>query len=279
MVSGDYGGAWKIVGASVTGSSHSKTGVPCQDAHAWRRVRDEWVVMAVADGAGSEPLSELGSRTTVDCAVAGLSTCVQRHLDGTALLNDAAAWQAALRGVLATCRDALAQAAAARDRPVRELACTVLLTVLGPASTSAIHVGDGAIVYEKEDGGIEVLSKPVTGEFINEVTFLSAGHALESAQFSHLTERALSVAVFTDGIQMQTLRFPNWDPFLPFFENLFSFLRRQTDASIAGAELEGMLNSPQLRKFSKDDITLVVASRRSRTDARIESVQQPVASH
>ena len=279
MSSGNDDGIWKVVGASVTGSSHSKTGVPCQDAHAWRRVQDEWVVIAVADGAGSEPCSELGSRTAVDCAVVELSRCVHGHIDGTGPLNDAAAWHAALRRVLATCRDALAQMAAARERPVRELSCTLLLTVLGPAVTSSIHVGDGAIVYEGEDGGIKVLSKPNTGEYINEVTFLPASNALETAQFSHSEDRALSAAVFTDGIQMQTLTFPNWDPFLPFFENLFAFLHRQTDAAIAGAELEVMLNSQKLRKFSKDDITLVVASRRSKTDGSIEIVQQPAVSH
>ena len=45
--------AWRAVGASVVGTSHIKTGAPCQDSHHLEIVGAEPIVVMVAsDGAG-----------------------------------------------------------------------------------------------------------------------------------------------------------------------------------------------------------------------------------
>ena len=54
-------GHWHVAGVSVRGVSHIKRGQPCQDSHVWRELPGGAVVMAVADGAGSAILSQLGS--------------------------------------------------------------------------------------------------------------------------------------------------------------------------------------------------------------------------
>ena len=49
------GGVWRVTGASVPGVSHLRSGLPCQDAHAWRQEAGGVLIAAVADGAGSAP--------------------------------------------------------------------------------------------------------------------------------------------------------------------------------------------------------------------------------
>ena len=44
---------WRIVGASVQGTSHQKDDIPCQDAHGYRVLLSGAIVVAVADGAGT----------------------------------------------------------------------------------------------------------------------------------------------------------------------------------------------------------------------------------
>ncbi len=62
--------AWRCAYASVTGSSHERTGTPCQDAGLCRVVRSPGgasILLAVAsDGAGSAARSADGARLAVD---------------------------------------------------------------------------------------------------------------------------------------------------------------------------------------------------------------------
>src|SRR5690349_8763713 len=59
---------WTVLGESVTGTSHRVRNVPCQDAFRLRTfgATGEWLVMAVADGAGSASHSETGATLACD---------------------------------------------------------------------------------------------------------------------------------------------------------------------------------------------------------------------
>ncbi|MGQ9600783.1 MAG: protein phosphatase 2C domain-containing protein, partial [Anaerolineae bacterium] len=61
---------WKVIGKSVRGEAHKREGKPCQDAIQWHQ-GDEFAVLAVADGHGSErsPYSDRGAQFTVEVAV------------------------------------------------------------------------------------------------------------------------------------------------------------------------------------------------------------------
>ena len=52
---------WHVAAASARGTSHEKTGQPCQDAHDWRILPDDGLVVAVADGASSAALGQIGA--------------------------------------------------------------------------------------------------------------------------------------------------------------------------------------------------------------------------
>ncbi|MBC8229713.1 SUMF1/EgtB/PvdO family nonheme iron enzyme [bacterium] len=75
---------WKVLGASVRGTSHTKSGQPCQDAHAWVKLPDGTLVAAVSDGAGSAALAEVGADSAVKAAVRVLESkltegCLERN--------------------------------------------------------------------------------------------------------------------------------------------------------------------------------------------------------
>ena len=60
---------WRVVAASVCGTSHQKRSQPCQDDHFWHSRNDGVLIAAVADGAGSASLGEVGAQIAVRTAV------------------------------------------------------------------------------------------------------------------------------------------------------------------------------------------------------------------
>jgi hypothetical protein len=60
---------WRVVASSVRGTSHEKTGQPCQDAHRWEMSSEKIMLAAVADGAGSAPLGEVGATIAAQTAI------------------------------------------------------------------------------------------------------------------------------------------------------------------------------------------------------------------
>lgn len=72
------GAAWRILGASLAGSSHLAAGLPCQDAHGWRELPGGVWLAAVADGAGSAPRSDEGAALAVDAALEALAAAADR---------------------------------------------------------------------------------------------------------------------------------------------------------------------------------------------------------
>jgi serine/threonine protein phosphatase PrpC len=53
----------------MRGTSHEKTGQPCQGAHCWNLLSGDVLVVAVADGAGSAALGEIGAAIAAQTAI------------------------------------------------------------------------------------------------------------------------------------------------------------------------------------------------------------------
>lgn len=65
---------WRVLAASVCGTSHQHRSIPCQDACCWKRGSDDILLAAVADGAGSVTRSDLGANVAVEAAIDFLAT-------------------------------------------------------------------------------------------------------------------------------------------------------------------------------------------------------------
>jgi hypothetical protein len=245
---------WEVVAASVRGLSHERRGQPCQDAHFWKVLPSGVLVVAVADGAGSASMAEIGAGTAARAVVEAIAA---EAPDADSSEADAW-WQALIAGVLKTARTAVEAEAASLQACPRDLASTLIALVATPSIVVAGQVGDGAAVVCDIDGNLLALTTPQSGEFINETTFLVSRDALDGAQVTIWRGSPRHVAVFSDGLQMLGLRMPCGSPHAPFFAPLFKFLEDMTDE-----ELAAFLCSPRLRQRADDDLTLLLAELRN----------------
>ncbi|MGI8553815.1 MAG: protein phosphatase 2C domain-containing protein, partial [Dehalococcoidia bacterium] len=94
---------WRVLGASVAGSGHRRIGRGCDDAHAYRRLDDGTLVLAVADGAGSASRSADGAARAVQAVLESAETA----LNGRELPGDEAGWQLILEALLREARAAV----------------------------------------------------------------------------------------------------------------------------------------------------------------------------
>jgi hypothetical protein len=232
--------SWRVIGASVIGTSHQSRRSVCQDAHAFRALDDGTVILAVADGAGSASRSAEGAAAAVEAAAEFLS----RNL----CLTDA----------LSAARCAVEQLAS-EDAAIEAFATTLLLVAITASEIAIAQIGDGSIVVQHRDGSLDVLTEASRAEYANHTTFLTAPDALAEAAFaSRPADGVRGVAVMTDGMQMLAVRHDNNQAFPAFFTPVFRFA---ADPSSNDAGVAEFLMSSAVNSRTDDDKTLVLATR------------------
>jgi hypothetical protein len=215
---------WKVLGASVTGNSHVAKGTGCQDASGWR-THAGVTCLAVADGAGSRPLSATGSALAVEQA---LETVARLASDETPP-EDLTDW---LRAAFDSARDRIAAFASSTERKPGEYAATLAVAILTPDYIAVGQVGDGITVVG--GGGRYIAVHPeVKGEYVNETFFLTASDWYEHLRVTVLAGAADVVALSTDGLRYKITNTKTGAPFGPFFDGLLSYVKG-TEASSDG---------------------------------------------
>jgi hypothetical protein len=247
---------WRVIGASVRGLRHEKSGKPCQDAHHWQVTTDNILVATVADGAGSANLAEVGA---VEAARAAIEHLSQRD-SKMSWPADETGWRSLLMEALKTAREALVGEAAAKQVLLRELATTLLLVVATPDVVAAAQVGDGAVVLAEGSDNLIALTRPTVSEYLNETTFLTSNDALEMAQIAVHPGGLKQLAMLSDGLQMLALKMPTGTPHVPFFLPLLRLVEKAVDASAAQDQLTAFLTSAKVRERADDDLTLLLAN-------------------
>jgi hypothetical protein len=215
------------------------------------------VALAVSDGAGSAPLSDLGSKLAVHAAIGAVQAGLACRPFESENADDERRWRALLSNAASTARDEVIEVARRLHRSPRDLASTLILTVATPTLTAAIQIGDGGAVVENPEGEVRALTRPDSGEFMGEATFLVSRQAVEGAQIV-IAPRSQSVALFSDGLQLLALVYPTWEPFAPFFRSTFDFFRNNSDDDVA-TKIEAFLSSERLLARTDDDVTLLLA--------------------
>ena len=238
---------WRVVAASTRGTSHIKTGLPCQDSHTWRSVPPGVLIAAVADGAGSASSSELGSVVAAQAAVDEIA-------DDPTLrdwLDSSYDWEPRLRHALSSARAAVERAAAEIGQPSRELATTLIVLVVSASRVLVAQVGDGAVVASDHDGGIFPVTNPPTDEYVNRTVFLTGAGAPEHAQLAIWRGTVEHVAAFSDGLQRLALQMSDSMPHKPFFTPLFQFIDQALDVMFADLRSFALFISKIHFKFGK----------------------------
>ena len=255
-----------VVRASEQGTSHSRTGQPCQDSS---RVGGDApggiFVAAIADGAGSAEISADGSRIAARAATKTTS----RLLDLDVHPLNAGALKEILEESILSAKKELKAEAQRQKRPLKQFATTLIVPLRAPEITGAAQVGDGAMVTAgdgisaDEDGDYTLFSAPQCGEYANTTNFITSSGWRATHAIGMLRESVSRVAMFTDGVQSIALNATSGNtPHVPFFDPLFSWADKQEDASAAGDNIGAFLSTPRVTVRAGDDLTLLLGVRR-----------------
>ena len=262
-------GSWRLAAASVRGKLHAHRGGWREDAyrHGVANAADgTYSVVVVSDGAGSAPLSRVGSnllcQTALDFLCAQLSQSAPLAGDSKELIERNLPL---LRGVLVeAARLALQKIrdeAAQRAAKISDFACTLLILVRrewnGQQLCAALQSGDGAIALWNEDETLTLLGEADHGQQSGETRFITS-NGMEAelparVKFS-IRPHLRATMVMTDGIAddyfPETQRLPElFHTVLPLVEG----------APGVGAALLDWIDYE--KKGSADDRALVVCWR------------------
>ena len=256
---------WRVARASVQGTSHARTGQPCQDSSGVGEGAPEgMLIAAVADGAGSAALSADGSRIAARAATQEAVRLMRLHVQPVyeGVLQDT------LRQAVRYARDEVEAEAQRQGKSIRDFATTLILAVCSPKITGAAQIGDGAMIAAGEgasEGGensYELLCAPQRGEYANATNFITAANWQDILDIETRRGGVSRVAMFSDGIQSIALNAAAGNaPHAPFFDPLFRWADGQADADAAGQSLAAFLSSPRVTARADDDLTLLLAVR------------------
>jgi len=244
---------WRVVAACEAGTSHLRTGTPCQDAFAVAQAGRSLLLFA-ADGAGSAARADEGSRLAVDAALEAARTEL-----ASGEPQDSEGWRPVLERIVRAARERLEAEA---PEGLRELSTTLLGVLWSPVHLAALQIGDGWIVTESA-GGLRALIPPIKGEYFNETVFVTSSGFAERARYQVLDGDEVSgVAILTDGLEMVSMDLAEGTPHEPFFERLFELARDPGEAvEDQERELRDFLRSDRVAERTDDDKTLILAVR------------------
>jgi hypothetical protein len=254
---------WRFASATVIGTSHIKSGTPCQDHYRCRVFRvgaDEPIIaIAVSDGAGSATRGEDGATITCASLIEQTELFLARNRSVASMTEqDAHEWLDAVR-------KAIADRASDAENEVRDYACTMLFALVGAETAVFFHIGDGVIVVNDQEAPWSWVFWPERGEFANTTFFVTDAAAAEHLRFEQRHGSIDEIALLSDGIEPLVLHYASRTVHAPFFDRMFEPVRRSKvvgeDLALS-EDLEGYLSSPAILERTDDDKTLVLATRR-----------------
>ncbi len=256
--------AWRTAYGSAPGTSHARTGAPCQDAGRCdvHLAADgtEVLVASVADGAGTAAQSAHGARLLVNTFQREFGQAAQ-SAPGLDALDAAFA-----RGWLQRMQQALGLLAAGAGHDPADYACTFLGAVLSGSCAVFLQIGDGAIVVgDTADGslGHAWVFWPQHGEFANSTAFVTMPDAPALLMFERRQGAVQELAMFSDGLERLILDMRARIVHSPSLRPVFGWLAgtQPCRARAPSDVLAAYLNSAQVNRRTDDDKTLVMATR------------------
>ncbi|MDX2032028.1 MAG: PP2C family serine/threonine-protein phosphatase [Blastocatellia bacterium] len=250
---------WKYAFASVAGTGHAATDVPCQDNSHCETFQlpdgSSVLVAAVSDGASSASRADRGSYLACTLFVENVKRLL---MDDDSQVDFVSTW-------IAEFREAVRAEAEADGIKVSDFACTFVSAVISHDEAVFFHLGDGAIVISRREDldQYQCVSWPQQGEYANTTSFITDDDALDkitSGYETHIEE----LAIFSDGIQHMVLDYESQSAHAPFFTSVFTWLRevREADGRNLSYSLRSFLDSEKVNSRTDDDKTLVIATRR-----------------
>jgi len=253
---------WRVVQASVVGTSHVENGEVCQDECLagvfCAPDGEEYFFAIVSDGAGSASHGRLGAEVACDKGRDVIEHWVHKEVSLCRLtLETVTSWFIIIN-------HHICQAAKSKGLTPRDFACTLLGAVVGNKIAAFFQIGDGAIVIGNGDS-FQPVFWPDAGDYANMTYFITDEDALNHLKIclsSRESPPPSEVALFTDGLQRLALVYESQTAYKPFFEPMFEIIRKAEEAACdtLSDQLASFLNSPKVNERTDDDKTLVLAT-------------------
>ncbi len=245
---------YHVVGASKRGRSHAHEGIFRDDHFHIEKLDNDWLFVAVADGAGSCKYSREGSKiacettcTTVknilDVKGNGLDQIIGAYAkDGNDLnvqkVLKRDLYQIIGQGVVQA-RNAIVEKSKAEGHEIRDYSTTLIFALLKKFDfgcfITTYAVGDGAVALHKNEEYVDLMMTPDGGEFAGQTRFIVMSEIVESEDIWKRIHFALnddftSLFLMTDGVSdpkfetdAQLMKSENWDEFYKDLTNEITF--------------------------------------------------------
>ncbi len=247
---------WRVFAAAAIGKSHIDGGTDCQDAFA-HEVVGETLFAAVCDGAGSQPLSHVGSEALSRLVVRGLARRTSEGGDLVAM--DAGAFKDVVGDIIASARETLADEAESAGVVLGAYAATLVGAIATGAGGWLFHIGDGqAAVEPQADDQAPILSMPENGEYANETYFFTGDEWREHLRITPIGQPVRTVALMSDGAAPFVMTKGNAALYRPFMDPVEKYLATATEPDGCAA-LASTLEDPRTYRITGDDKTLLIA--------------------
>jgi hypothetical protein len=254
------GVSWRLVNATVTGTSHVRGQLPCQDdciVDVVSRDSGEILIAVVSDGAGSSTCAEEGAGLACESMYAAVEEWLSAGGTISALEGDVVnEWVRLIRA-------AIESRASEKDLTPRDFACTLVAAVVDERAAAFLQVGDGAIVVGNDEI-YEVVFWPDAGEYANMTFFVTDDDWATHLHFQTRAAAFEDVALMTDGLQRLALHYDTRTAHAPFFLPMFTALENRAAGYAMDLEpaLVSFLASDVVNARTDDDKSLVLATRR-----------------
>ncbi len=249
---------WKYLCSSVRGTSHESMDLPKQDNYRIIEllVNDKnYLISAVADGAGSAKYSDLSSDFICKLFLKKTKQWLKSNNSLEDLTREIIVdWFTRFRSVLERAVKIY------RLNSTRDFATTLLFSVLSEDCNIFVQIGDGIIAINN-DSALECVFLPQNGEFINTTHFATEAIATSIFMFKTTKEPVKYLIMHTDGIEHIAFNFAEQKPFLPFFTPFLKALNNSTNTGhieTLSKQLSIFLQSDRVNKRTDDDKTLLV---------------------
>lgn len=241
----------KVAGGAVRGRSHERNGKPCQDEYyVWRGRDKKSAGIALADGAGSSPYSQIGSKFIVNAVI----PFVHDHFDDF-FKNPSNAGKRIVEFLLR----GLSEVAEENGLMPNDMASTMLFVQIRRKRNSihylAGHIGDGVIFFERNKE-VKVLSEPERIEYANTTIFLTSNNSESKLRiYSGILIRPAGFMIMSDGaaeaLYIKKTKAPNQ----VYCQQIFNWCDKYPQRKITKTLLMN-LEDGVFREVSSDDCSL-----------------------
>ncbi len=248
---------WKVIRASVIGTSHQENNSECQDCCWADRIEindKDYLVAIVSDGAGSALKGAKGSELACEILIKSITASIKQQNNSLSEAN-IIPWIKAIR-------KKIGEVGKENHLTPRDYACTLLCAIIAENSALFFQIGDGAMVISQSNH-FSTVFWPDSGEYANSTYFVTDNNAFDNLRISKIETKINEIALFSDGLQHLALSYDSKLPHTPFFEPMFKILRnrKETNCDDLDEQLKTFLNSKAINARTDDDKTLVLASR------------------